>query len=146
MDSQQVVANAPLDRATLVRPLLFLVVALSLVWPAFAGYGAWRGGATGLVASVAAALVCGAGAVISLLVAVAAQRSRQPVAGILGGMLIRMMVPLMALLAIPELDPRIIAAGAQEMLLGYYLVALALETWLLVRLIPVLNAGVPKGT
>jgi hypothetical protein len=146
VDSQQVVVKLPGDRPSLVRPLLLMVAALALVWPAFAAYGVWRSGTDGLAAALAAALLCGSGGAVSLMAAVTAQRAGKPVAGILGGMLIRMVVPLMALLAIPKMDSRVLASGAQEMLLGYYLVALAIETWLFVRLIPAGSAGVPKAT
>lgn len=133
-------------RPPLVRSLLVLCGSLALIWPAFAAYGAWRGAWSGLLASVGAAAVCGAAAGVSLIVTVTAQRLRQPIAGILTGMLVRMIVPLFALLAIPKLDAALVKSGAQEMLLGYYLAALAVETWLLVRLVPAAQAGVAKAT
>ena len=126
--------------------LLVLAAFLAAMWPAFAAYGMWRAGWNGVAASVAALAVCGLAAGLSLLLAVSAQKAKQPIAGVLAGMLLRMAVPLLALLMVPKLDPVWSSSGLGEMLLGYYLAALAVETWLLVRLVPADAASVAKAT
>jgi hypothetical protein len=126
--------------------LLVLAAILAGLWPAFAAYGMWRSAWSGVAASAVALAICGAAAALSLLMAVAAQKARQPIAGVLAGMLVRMAVPLLALLMVPKLDPVWSSSGLGEMLLGYYLAALAVETWLLVRLVPADAANVAKAT
>ncbi len=130
---------------SLVGSLLLLIGILAIFWPAFAAYGYWRDALGGVLASAACAVVCGIAASVSLLITVAAQRARQPITGVLVGMLVRMAVPLLALVALPQAGVWE-ASGGQGMLLGYYFVALAVETWLLVRLVPAYAAGVAKAT
>jgi hypothetical protein len=90
-------------------------------------------------------MVCGLAAGVSLILTVTAQRTGQPVTGILLGMIVRMAVPFVALLAVPQFGDRMRGMGVQEMLLGYYLVALTVETWLLVQLVSVSKSSVTKA-
>jgi len=143
----QRVASVPSPRQpSLTRSLLVLAAALAALWPAFAGYGLWRAGSAGVLAALAAAVVCGIAAGVSLVMAVAAQRARQPISGVLGGMIVRMAVPLVAIFLVPTLDPVWRTSGFREMLLAYYLATLAVETWVLVRLVPADAASVAKAT
>lgn len=147
MDPQKPLVSDPAARKpALARSLLILAAWLAAIWPAFAAYGMWRAAASGVAAAAAAGMICGIAGGVSLLLAVAAQKARQPIAGVLGGMLVRMAVPLLALLMVPKLDAVWRASGLLEMLLAYYLAALAVETWLLVRLVPVEAANVAKAT
>jgi hypothetical protein len=128
-----------------VRSLLILVGVLAVAWPAFAAYGGWRAGGSGVLASLATAIVCGFAAGVSLIVTVTAHRIRQPVTGILAGMIVRMLVPFLAIMAVPQWGDDWRRTGVQEMLLGYYLVALTVETWLLVQWVSVSQSGVTKA-
>lgn len=145
MDCERVVTELPPRRPLLVRSLLALIGVLVLAWPAFAGYGFWRDSWAGLLASLGALAVVSIAAGASLVIAAAAQRTGQAIAGILGGMLVRMFVPLAALMAAPGLGAGVLETGVREMLLGYYFVALAVESWLLVRLVPACGAGAAKA-
>ena len=145
MDSQKAACVTSAGRPALVRSLLILAGILALAWPAFAIYGAWRAAWSGVLAALATATVCGLAAGVSLAVTVVAQRARQPVTGILAGMIVRMIVPFVAILAVPQWGDQWRGMGVQEMLLGYYLVALSVETWLLVKLVSVSQSGVTKA-
>lgn len=122
-----------------------LCAALVAVLPAFAMYGFWRAGASGVLSSVIAAAICGGAALTSLLLTAVAQKAKQPISGILTGMVVRMAVPLVALLVIPKMNPALLQSGMQEMLLGYYLLALVAETWILLRLIPSVSSSSAKA-
>jgi hypothetical protein len=145
VDCERALTERASRRPTLVRSLLVLCGILVLAWPAFAAYGFWRDTWPGLLASLAALAIAGIAAGASLAVTVTSQRLGQPIGGILSGMVLRMLVPFLALLAVPSLGPSALASGVQEMLLGYYLVALAAETWLLVQLTRALAAPVAKA-
>src|SRR5262245_55936233 len=128
-----------------MRSLLILAAVLTVVWPAFAAYGAWRAAFGGVLVALTTAVICGLAAGASLVLTVTAQRSGQPVTGILLGMVVRMAVPFAALLAVPRFGDSMQSLGVQEMLLGYYLVALTVETWLLVQLVSVSKSSVTKA-
>ena len=145
MDRDVVASPSLGSQPALAWPLLSLGGILAALWPAFAAYGLWRGGWWGVAASAVALAICTAAAGLSLLLAALAQRARQPITAVLVGMALRMAVPLLALLAVPRLDPVWSSSGFQEMLLAYYLAALAVETWLLVRLVPASAATVAKA-
>ena len=146
MDPHRVASLSSPRQPALAWSLLVLTAALAAIWPAFAAYGLWRAGWNGVICALAAGAVCGIAAAVSLVLASAAQKARQPIAGVLGGMLVRMAVPMVALLMVPKMDPVWQSSGLREMLLVYYLAALAVETWLLVRLVPPDAASVAKAT
>jgi hypothetical protein len=70
-----------------------------------------------------------------------AQVLRQPVFGVLAAMVVRAAPPLLAIVAIPSWDEVLLRGGAQGMILGYYLVALLVETWLSITLVGPLGAS-----
>ena len=146
MDSDPVASSAPSRQLSLARSLLKLAAILAALWPLAAAYGWWRAEWNGVAASVAALGVCGLAAGVSLAVAVGSQMAKQPISGVLGGMAVRMAVPLLALFAVPKFGPEWTSSGFAVMLLGYYLAALAVETWILVRLVPADAASVAKAT
>lgn len=51
-------------------------------------------------------------------------------------MLVRMGVPLIALFVLPKAGGPLIAAGVTGMVMAYYLITLAAETWLSLRFVP----------
>jgi hypothetical protein len=146
VDSDPVPSSVPSRQLSLARPLLKLAAILAALWPIAAAYGWWRAEWNGVAASVATLGVCGLAAGVSLAVAVGSQMAKQPISGVLGGMAVRMVVPLLALVAAAKLGPAWTSAGFGELLLGYYLAALAVETWILVRLVPADAASVAKAT
>jgi hypothetical protein len=99
-----------------------------------------------VLAALATAVVCGLAAGFSLIITVTALRIGQPVGGILAGMVVRMVVPFVAIMAVPQLDDAVRGTGVQEMLLGYYVVALMAETWLLVQWVSVSQSSVTRAT
>lgn len=146
MDSQQAPCVTPAGRPPLARSLLILAGIMALVWPPFAAYGLWCAGGSGVLAALATAVVCGLAAGFSLIITVTALRIGQPVGGILAGMVVRMAVPFVAIMAVPQLDDAVRGTGVQEMLLGYYVVALTVETWLLVQWVSVSQSSVTRAT
>lgn len=111
---------------------LVLLTAATLPFLSAVGYA--RSGAAGILAALLAGSVCCGGAVASLLVVGPVSRVPQAVPWILLGMFIRMGVPLTACIVVLVWGGPLVAAGAPIMILGYYLLMLVAETWLLVRL------------
>jgi hypothetical protein len=145
VDSQRAPSDPCSCQPKLVWSVLLLAAAMAMAWPLGAAYGMSCSGWTGVFVALGAAALCGAAAALSLVVSVLGQRNSQPVGGVLAGMLVRMAVPMLALLALPKMNPVLLQAGARELLLGFYLVSLAVETWLLVRMTPTSKAGVAKA-
>ena len=108
-----------------------LMLASALIWPI-----AYRlAGSPGVVSAIQAGLVCfGSGAAAVLMLHTKLFRSN-PLAGLMATMMVRMFVPLSVCL--------VIAVSAADLswqtfvfaLLGYYGVALAIDTWLSVQLV-----------
>jgi hypothetical protein len=68
-----------------------------------------------------------------------------PVQGVLAGMLFRLGLPLIALVALPKIDQAWVPAGVTATILGVYLVALVVETGLALRMAPVQpQSAVPR--
>ena len=136
MDPQRALPDTRPSQARLVWSFVGLAAALVGAWPAFALYGYWRAEGHGVLSATVALAICGGAAIASLVVTVMGQRAQQPIGGILGGMLVRMAVPFLALIALPKWNSALAESGLQGMLLGYYLLGLGVETWILVRLVP----------
>lgn len=111
---------------------LAMLTAAALPFLMAVGYA--RSGVAGILAALLAGSVCCGGAVASLVVVGPVRRVPQAVPRILLGMLIRMGVPLTACVAVLLFGGPLVAAGAPVMILGYYLLMLVAETWLLLRL------------
>lgn len=102
--------------------------------PFTAGVGYARSGIEGILAALLAAGVCAGGAIASLLAIGPVWRLPQSVHRVLLGMLIRMGVPLVACIGIVASSQTLVKAGAPVMILGYYLLMLIAETWLVLKL------------
>lgn len=125
----------PSDSAAAMRRAcgqLALLTVATLPFLAAVGY-ARRGGA-GILAALLAGSVCCLGAIAGLWVVGPVRQVPQAVPRILLGMFIRMGVPLTACIVVLLVGGPLVAAGAPFMILGYYLLMLVAETWLLVRL------------
>ena len=110
-----------------------LTVVTALVFPVFAGMGHSRAGWSGVAAAGVAAGVCWAGGFLALIAAGLFPSSGNALNGILVGMACRTGIPLVAGAMLHSRGGALADAGVFGMILGYYLVTLAAETWLAIR-------------
>ena len=89
-----------------------------------------------LVAGGIGAFVCWAAGALALTATFLGNLLHAPVQAMLAGMLFRMGLPLIALVALPQLDARLAAGGITTIILAVYLVALVVETILALRMVP----------
>jgi hypothetical protein len=104
--------------------------ALAVAWLAAGELSpqAWFGAAVG-------GAVCFLAAALALTTTFLANRFQAPVQGVLLAMLLRMGLPLVALIALPKMGGVFSWSGVTSTILGVYLVALVLETLLSLRMI-----------
>lgn len=121
--------------ASLPQACGLLAAALLAVLPLFIGFGILRFGAAGAIAALVSCGVCFLAGVLALMITAISQRLHQGVQGILGAMLVRMSVPLLALFLLPQAGGPLADSGVAGMLIGFYLVTLAVETWLSLRFV-----------
>jgi hypothetical protein len=118
----------------MIRGLLGVFAGLVAAFPLFAAYGYWAKGTDGVWAAGVAALVCLAGGLAGFAT-VFGFRGLQAVQGVLLSMVVRMAVPFAAAAIFLFYGGSLVRAGLLEMLVGYYLLALTLDTALAVRLV-----------
>ena len=94
-----------------------------------------RTGWSGVTAATVAALVCWFAATLALAIVVLFRGPKYGVSGILGSMLIRMALPLVAGTALSRQGGPLAEAGVFGMIVVFYLFTLAIETWLSVSLV-----------
>lgn len=123
--------------ASLPWACAILSAVLLVALPLFAGYGFSTSGTVGVAAATAAFGICLTCGILALCITAIAQKLNQGVQGVLGAMLVRMGVPLMALFVLPKVGGPLIATGVTGMVMAYYLITLAAETWLSLRFVPV---------
>lgn len=87
-------------------------------------------------AAIVAGGVCWFAAVIALVATYLGNRWQAAVQGLLVSMIFRMGLPLVALIALPKLGGVVGSTGVTSTLLGVYLVALAVETGLALKMVP----------
>ncbi len=124
----------PTSGSAMTRGVLIVTGVLVVVFPVVAGYGYWAHGEIGVMAAALAAGVSWLGGVAGLLVSLPFQ-GLQAVNGVLLGMLVRMTVPLAAAAGLFLRGGELVRAGLVEMLVVNYLIALALDTVLSVRMV-----------
>jgi hypothetical protein len=90
----------------------------------------------GLISSLVAAGVCCFASSLALVAGWLGNQLQFPIQGVLGGMLFRMGLPLLAMLVLPQLGGPLASSGVARTLLGVYLVTLVVETALALRLVP----------
>lgn len=128
--------------ASLSRACAVLAVILLALLPGFAAYGYYFHAMVGILAALVACGICLTCGILALCVTAIAQKMGQGIQGVFAAMLVRMSVPLVALLALPKIGGPLVAAGITGMVMAYYLLTLAAETWLSLRFVPVTrNAG-----
>ena len=108
-----------------------LTLALGLVFPLFAWYGNATYGSWGLVSAGVALGVCWFGATAALLVVNFTRHA--PTHGLLGSIFFRMGLPLVVGVWLNSQNGLLAQTGVFGMILVYYLIALAVETVLSLR-------------
>jgi len=111
--------------------LCLLTLVLSGVFPLFAWYGNATFGSFGIASAGVALGVCWFGAAAALLVVNFTRHA--PTAGLLGSIFFRMGLPLVVGVWLNSLNGPLAQAGVFGMILVYYLIALAVETVLSLR-------------
>ena len=112
-----------------------LTLALLVVFPVFAWFGYSRHGMLGVQAATVAGSLCWAGGMLALLTVVVVRGSEKVLQRFLLGMFFRMGLPLVAGLDLKERGGDLAQSGVFEMILGFYLVALVVETVLSLRFV-----------
>src|SRR5437868_8317667 len=87
--------------ASLFGACALLAAALTAALPLFIAFGMVQSGARGVLAALLACGVCLVAGTLALAITAITQKVSQGVQGILGAMLVRMSVPLGALLLVP---------------------------------------------
>ncbi|OHB78096.1 MAG: hypothetical protein A2W31_13230 [Planctomycetes bacterium RBG_16_64_10] len=90
----------------------------------------WMGGSAGLWAAGAGAAACLAGGISAEVAANWLSHERRPLAAILAGMLLRMAVPLVALVIVHYHGGVLVQGGMVYYVLAFYLITLMAETWM----------------
>ena len=102
--------------------------------PFLAAVGYARSGMAGILAALLAGTVTCTGAMASLWVVGSVRQGPQVVPRFLLGMVLRTGVPLTACIVVLVIGGPLVTAGAPFMILGYYLLMLVAETWLLLKI------------
>jgi hypothetical protein len=104
--------------------------ALAVAWLAAGELSSqtWIGAAVG-------GSICFLAAALALTTTYLANRFHAPVQGVLVAMLLRMGLPLAALIALPKMGGAFAQSGVTSTILGVYIIALVLETMLSLRMI-----------
>lgn len=116
-----------------------LTLILGGAFPLFAWYASASHGSWGVIAAAVALGVCWFGATAALLVVNFTRHA--PTAGLLGSIFFRMGLPLVVGVWLNSLNGPLAQAGVFGMILVYYLIALAVETVLSLRV-----ASIPAKT
>lgn len=118
---------------------LTLAMAAAMVILGYAGYQS--NGEQGLQFSLTAGSVCWLGALLALVTTALTRTPERATAGVLAAMIFRLGFPLLALFILRESTPNLRESGLLFHLLVYYLVGLALETVLAVKLVKRTESG-----
>lgn len=100
--------------------------------------GSWAYAAHGLAGTAAtatAAVVCWVGAVIALVLLERSRGTHRAVYAVLGGMLIRLTLPILAAIFLPSRAPLLAEGALLGQIVVFYLLTLALETLLAARML-----------
>ena len=89
-----------------------------------------------MLAAATAVGICWLSGSLALAVTCFGTQFRLPVQGVLGGMLVRMALPLVAGIVLSEVGGPLAEANVFSMIVGVYLCALVVETLLSLRMIP----------
>lgn len=128
-------ASASPKLMLLLRLAGILTLVLAVVCAAAVGWRFAVGDRVGCAAVVVAAAGSWLGAACALVIAAWVRGPHAALAASLGGMLVRMAIPLAAALVAQRMDPSLAEAGVFGWTVLFYLVALATETLLSLRLL-----------
>ena len=131
--------NSPERTPTTFRKPLLLAaicfVALTAALPLFIAYGQSRHGADGLQVALIAYGICLTAALAALTIAGLCNSPQLAVAGVMGSMLIRMGMPMAAIVLFQATKHPLLDAGLNGTIVAYYLLMLAIEAPLSVLLV-----------
>jgi hypothetical protein len=125
------------DRLSVLGVVALCAMLGMVLAPVALGISVFQSGLTreSLVRAALGGGICWTAAVLALISTYLGNRWHSPVQGLLLGMLFRMALPLAAILVLTNLGGPLALPGIATTILGVYLVALALETLLAVRMI-----------
>jgi hypothetical protein len=131
--NEQAARSSAMSLATSCAVLAVLIGPVALLIAAFCNR---RLSTDTVVVAAVGGGICWLAASLALAATFLGNRYRVPVQGMLAGMLFRLGLPLAAVILLPKLSDSLTAKGITTTILGAYLVALAMETVLAVRMIP----------
>jgi hypothetical protein len=123
------------ERAPVAVACLSLTLALLLVFPCLCAYAYPTYAGRGIAAAGVALGVNWCGGLLALLLIIGLRRGRWVLHGVLGAMIVRMFLPMVAGLVLVNCVRPLANAGVFGMIVVYYLVGLVVETFLVVRLV-----------
>ena len=109
-----------------------LIASVLLGYIAIAPVAVWTQGTPGLWSAAVAALICLVAGMMALGL-VERLSTRNPLASLLGGMAVRMVVPLSAIAAVYSWGGPLAETGMVFYVLAFYMITLAAETYWAVR-------------
>jgi hypothetical protein len=120
------------ERNNFIAGSVALIASILLGYVVISPVAAWTQGTPGLWSAAVAALICLVAGIMALGL-VERLSARNPLASVLGGMTLRMIVPLLAVAAVYWWDGPLAEAGMVFFVLAFYMIMLAAETYLAVR-------------
>jgi hypothetical protein len=119
-----------------------LTAFVAIYFPVVAWVAASRFGADAIYATLTAAGVCWFASVLSLVVMAGFQDPQRRIVGILGGMLIRMLLPLAVGVSLHRAGGQLASNGVFGQIVAFYLFTLVIETWLSFSAVGLMGAPV----
>jgi hypothetical protein len=132
MDCEQDRPRLGFPRDGFISGAVTLLATVLLGYAAISPVAAWTQGTPGLWAAAVAALICLAAGMMALGL-IERLSASNPLASALGGMTLRMVVPLSAVAAVYWWDGPLTETGMVFYVLAFYMITLAVETYLAVR-------------
>ena len=132
MDCEQDRPRLGFPRDGFISGAVTLLATVVLGYAAISPVAAWTQGMLGLWAAAVAALICLAAGMMALGL-IEGLSASNPLASALGGMTLRMVVPLSAVAAVYWWDGPLAETGMVFYVLAFYMITLAVETYLAVR-------------
>jgi hypothetical protein len=132
MDCDQDRPRLGFPRDGFISGSVTLLATVLLGYAAISPVAAWTQGMPGLWAAAVAALICLAAGMMALGL-IERLSASNPLASALGGMTLRMVVPLSAVAAVYWWDGPLTETGMVFYVLAFYMITLAVETYLAVR-------------
>jgi len=117
------------------KPLVVITVVLAVAFAAVAGYGNHNFTDMEMKAAGIAVLLCWLGSVLGLIPPMFLRGPEQGINGILAGMLFRMFFPLGGSYVVHQMDEQLRNANILYFTLGFFLLALIVDTILVVQLV-----------